>query len=146
MQPISPCGRCDFHQDESLGTRCSSNTQNGVYTSWQKATSAPIIYTLCIMQYCVFSLIASGSYQQLLVVTSSYQQLLVVTSSYQQLLVVTSSYWQLLVVTSSYQQLLVVTGSYQQLVVVTSNSNKLLYLHDRIILQYCKSMYMTIKI
>ena len=27
-----------------------------------------------------------------------------------------------------------------------SNSNKLLYLHDRIILQYCKSMYMTIKI
>ena len=27
-----------------------------------------------------------------------------------------------------------------------SNSNKLLYLHDRIILQYCKSMYMAIKI
>ena len=27
-----------------------------------------------------------------------------------------------------------------------SNSNKLLYLHDRIILQYCKSMHMTIKI
>ena len=23
MQPISPCGRSDFHQDESLGTRCS---------------------------------------------------------------------------------------------------------------------------
>ena len=29
---------------------------------------------------------------------------------------------------------------------VYSNSNKLLYLHDRITLQYCKSMYMTIKI
>ena len=27
-----------------------------------------------------------------------------------------------------------------------SNSNKLLYLHDGIILQYCKSMHMTIKI
>ena len=26
------------------------------------------------------------------------------------------------------------------------NSNKLLYLHDRIIVQYCKSMPMTIKI
>ena len=25
MQPISPCGRCDFQQDESLGTWCSSN-------------------------------------------------------------------------------------------------------------------------
>ena len=24
MQPISPCGRCNFQQDESLGTRCSS--------------------------------------------------------------------------------------------------------------------------
>ena len=28
----------------------------------------------------------------------------------------------------------------------SNNSNKLLYLHDRIILQYCKSMYMKIKI
>ena len=28
----------------------------------------------------------------------------------------------------------------------SSSSNKLLYLHDRIILQYCKSMHMTIKI
>ena len=33
-----------------------------VYTSWWKATSAPVIYTLCSMKYCVFSLIASGSY------------------------------------------------------------------------------------
>ena len=31
-------------------------------------------------------------------------------------------------------------------VVVVVVSNKFLYLHDRIILQYCKSMYMTIKI
>ena len=28
----------------------------------------------------------------------------------------------------------------------SNNSNKLLYLHGRITLQYCKSMYMTIKI
>ena len=28
----------------------------------------------------------------------------------------------------------------------SNNSNKLLYLHDSIILQYCKSMHMTIKI
>ena len=43
-QPISPCGRFDFHYDESLGTRCTSNKQNGrlaqsvgLYTnfSWQ---------------------------------------------------------------------------------------------------------------
>ena len=31
-------------------------------------------------------------------------------------------------------------------VVVVVVSNKLLYLYDRIILQYCKSVYMTIKI
>ena len=80
-----------------------------------KATSAPVIYTLCNMQYCVFSLIVSSSNQQLLVVTCSYQQLLEVASSYQyQLLVVTSSYWLcqwLLLVASSYLQLLVVTSS-----------------------------------
>ena len=55
-----------------------------VYTSWQKATNAPVIFALCNMQYMqqcsVFSLIACGSYQQLPVVTSScqYTQLLVV--------------------------------------------------------------------
>ena len=80
-----------------------------------KATSAPVIYTLCNMEYCVFSLIVSSSNQQLLVVTFSYQQLLVVASSYQyQLLVVTISYWLcqwLLLVASSYLQLLIVTSS-----------------------------------
>ena len=91
-----------------------------VYTSWWKATNAPVIYTLCSMQYCVVSIIASGSYQQLLVFTSSYQQLVVVISSYWQLLVVVGSYQQLLVVNSSSWYLLVVSGIYQQLLVVTS--------------------------
>ena len=93
-----------------------------------KATSALVIYTLCNMKYCVFSLIVISSNQQLLVVTCSYQQLLVVACSYQyQLLVVTvvtgyaSGQCQLLVVTCSYWQLLVVKGSWQQLLVVVSS-------------------------
>ena len=57
MQPISPCGRCDFHYDESLGTRCSSNKQNGllaqsVYThsaqSAQLAQSVGLYTDLCV--------------------------------------------------------------------------------------------------
>ena len=89
-----------------------------------------------------------GSTSQTTVVTSSCWQFLVVVGSYLLLVVVIGIYWQFLVVNSSYWYLLVVSGSYQQLLVVTSNSNcnKLLYLHGRIILQYCKSMHMTIKI
>ena len=118
-------------------------------------------------------LVVTGSYQQLSVVACSCRQLLVVIylfilfyfichtnykkyrkrrrrrkkRSGEELV----SYWHLVFVFGSYQQLLVFTGSFWQLLVVAgstsnSNSNKLLYFHGRVILQYCKSMHMTSKI